>query len=163
MATVINHLKDVFGKSLSSANMNIKENNDMYENGLYVGRERTIFISEKNVAESAADLGMDKLKYGRFIFLHELGHAIDPELNVIDKQITKNKRLFNIKGYSERYFNEYYTASMKAEKNAWNIAEKYVIDEDKEDFKIVMKTSLELHQESLEEEKELLIIKGSIR
>ncbi|PXW88832.1 hypothetical protein DFR56_103338 [Pseudogracilibacillus auburnensis] len=151
---LIEFLKDSFTDAES--NLIIKKDNEMLQEALYVPVESTILINEILMKESANENHIDIKEYASIIYLHEVGHVLDPDLNDIDTQMTKALKNIYDNGFNERLFNKYAFNSYSAEENAWEIARNLINDDFLENFLKIKKESLNLHKNILKSEKELL-------
>jgi len=147
---IIAFLKDEFEENNP---ITIERNNAMLNHGLFIPSSTTIQINEKLINESAKKEGIDIKVYAVIIYLHEFGHATDLELAEIDSKITHYLNLINKHGYNSSWANKYEFYSLKAEINAWSIAEKLISPKLMETFIKMKNDSLKLHKSILKSEK----------
>lgn len=152
---IIKFLRDEVAIELNHK-VKIKRDNKMLNEGLWDPDSLTIFINEMLIMQSAKEKGINSKEYAVIIFLHELGHVLDDELEEIDKHINTAKKLINEKEYKDEWFNEYSFHSYKAEENAWKIAEDFIAEDFLGNFTKVKTESLKQHKEILKLEKKLL-------
>ncbi|MFB5283592.1 hypothetical protein [Peribacillus sp. Hz7] len=122
-----------------------EDSNEMY----FDINERKIYINERRLREEARAYLIPFNLYVKIIFLHELGHAQDKNLEAIHDDSNScferakenpfsnrvDELLLRIKGNS-----------IQAEKNAWEIAEGFIDDELKNAFNLIKKNSLKEHE-----------------
>ncbi len=81
--------------------------------------------------------------YAEIVLCHELGHAIDKDLDKISREISTCYDLLIKTGYDEKILDTIKYNRILAEKNAWDIAGKIINNEYKGFFEVIRNDSLE--------------------
>ncbi|MCK1996448.1 hypothetical protein MPH47_04205 [Psychrobacillus psychrodurans] len=107
-----------------------------------------ININEKSLKNEALDYQMSFEDFVSIIFYHELGHFLDKEIDDIHKSTNDYYEILKLDPFNNiDVLSNIKNNSIKAEENAWLIAEKFVDDDIRENFMLVKKNSLEKAKE----------------
>jgi hypothetical protein len=80
-------------------------------------------VNNLNTRSKEYDLSFED--YSEIILYHELGHALDPKLEILTKEINDCFNSLMINGFDENVLNTIKKHRIEAEKNAWEIAQTY--------------------------------------
>ncbi|MET3689513.1 hypothetical protein ABIC37_005063 [Priestia megaterium] len=121
---------------------------------------RKIFINPSILLEDSSQYDLPFEAYVTIIFCHELGHYLDEELQDIDDLRNLCKLLLNDPNRSDEkgLIKNIRDCSMKAEINAWDIAERFINPVIIKDFKIIKEKSLCLAKETVDLEMQRALI-----
>ncbi|PFR91119.1 hypothetical protein [Priestia megaterium] len=144
------NLKDQLGMSLT-----VRSNLNIMQEAFYIPSEKCIEINELLLEKAANNLNIDLKDYAFIIISHEVGHALDHELIKIDTDINRYQRILKTQGYKEEVAKKLVACKLKAEQNAWNIAEDIIPPKFNSIFKQIKTESLEKSKEIFYLEKEL--------
>jgi len=123
----------------------------------YSEENNIIYMCETLLQEAYMELKTelkDVLTYEQYIevvFMHEMGHALDPELKEINKLYDEYWKEYTDKRISkDKYRKETDKLILKREDNAWDIAEReFMTESNKELFRMIRKESTEEYKSFL--------------
>ncbi|MEH7520536.1 hypothetical protein [Priestia megaterium] len=155
--------KEILKKNnLSNVNLELteEENYSMY----YELNTRKIFINPSILLEDSSQYVMPLETYVTIIFCHELGHYSDEELNDIDDLKNLCEMLLNNPNRpdEEGLIKNIRDCSVKAEVNAWDIAERFIDPIMINDFKNVKEKNLCLAKETADMEMEIALLQSRL-
>jgi hypothetical protein len=139
-------------------NVRISFTEDGNYNMYYDINKKEISINEKMLRSESIDYSIPFMDYAEIIFLHELGHALDKELQYIYQDINYCYEKLKANPFSDdkdQLLLRIKNNKIKSERNAWKIAEEMIDERLKKAFIQIKNNSLKKFEEtaSLEVEK----------